>query len=108
MKKLSYAQLRAILALAVTNDLAKGKLSDLLSGGMANISEIDLLSMIAESQVDMEMIRILSGRDPETMDALAGLEYISDFFAYIRANKDKFKGWLGSLGLKAVVPQSTE
>ncbi len=107
MITLTYGQLRSILALAVTNDVAKGKLSDLLSGGLANINEIDLLSMIADSHVDSEIIRILSGRDPETMDALEGLEYISAFFGYMRANKSKFSGWLASFGLKAEAAQST-
>ncbi len=98
--KLSYNQLRQILALAISNDTIKAKLADLLAGKMAEVSELDLLAMISRSEVDKELIAILSGKDPDKMDALEGLEYISAFFAYIASNKEKYASWLASIGLK--------
>lgn len=100
--KLSYDQLRQILAIAISNETIKGKLSDLMSGNMAEVSELDLLDLINKSQADKELIAIISGQDPDEMDAFEGLEYLSAFFGYIRANKEKFSVWLGSLGLTAV------
>ncbi len=60
---------------------------------------MELLELISESEADKELIRIISNQDPEQMDAFEALEYISSFFAYIRANSDRFKAWLGSFGL---------
>lgn len=60
---------------------------------------MELLELISESEADKELIRIISNQDPDTMDALDALEHVSAFFAYIRANSDRFKAWLGSFGL---------
>jgi len=97
--KLSYSQLRQILCLTISNKTLKAKLEDLLSGKVTKVSEVELLELISESEADKELIRIISNQDPDTMDALDALEHISAFFVYTRANKDRFKGWLGSLGL---------
>jgi hypothetical protein len=35
------------------------------------------------------------------MDALDGLEYISAFFAYTRANSARLTSWLANIGLRA-------
>ena len=96
---LTYAKLRAILALAVSNDTLRLKISDLLSGRGTNLTEIELVELIVESEVDKDLIRILSGKDPDAMDALEGLEYISSFFAYMRANSGKLAAWLANTGL---------
>lgn len=100
MKKpiLTYDQLRRILALCIDNGVIKAKLEDLLAGALVNITELELMEILKDSEIDLDMIRILSGKDPEEMDAMEGLEYISDFFAYMRANGAKLAGWLGSIG----------
>ena len=41
------------------------------------------------------------------MHALDALEHISAFFVYIRANKDRFKSWLGSFGLAVTTEANT-
>jgi len=53
-----------------------------------------------DSELEKDIIRILSGQDPDSMDAIDALEYIASFFAYIRANKPRFARWLESIGLK--------
>ena len=97
--KLSYSQLRQILCLTISNQTLKAKLEDFLSGKVAKVSEVELLELISESEADKELIRIISTQDPDNMDAIEALEYISAFFVYIRANSERFKSWLGSFGL---------
>jgi hypothetical protein len=101
--KLTYAQLREILALVVSSEPIRVKLADLLQGRGADISEVEVLDLINRSQVDKDMVRILSGQDPDSLDALDALAYITDFFAYMRTNKQKLNALLASIGLKAAV-----
>jgi len=105
--KLSYSQLRQILSLTISNTTLKAKLEDFLSGKVTKVSEVELLELISQSEVDKELIRIISGREPEAMDAIEALEYISAFFVYIRANSERFKGWLGSFGLAVKASPTT-
>jgi len=105
--KLSYGQLRQIMALTLTNGEIRTRLGDLLNGSTKVISESDLLDLIYQSEVEKDIIRILSGQDPDTLDAIEALEYIASFFAYIRANKPRFAHWLESIGLKAVANAKT-
>lgn len=105
--QLSYSQLRQILCLTISNQTLKLKLEDFLSGKVAKVSEVELLELISASEADKELISILSGRNPDEMDALEALEYISAFFVYIRANKERFGSWLGSFGLAVKAQAST-
>jgi len=94
---LSYSQLRSILALVVTNHGIKLKLDDLLAGRDVSFTEASLLELIIESEIDSDIIRILTGQNPADMDAFAAIEVISDFFAYMKANSKKLSGWLSSI-----------
>ena len=105
--KLSYSQLRQILCLTISNATLKAKLEDFLSGKVAKVSEVELLELISQSEADKELISILSGRNPDEMDALEALEYVSAFFVYIRANKERFSIWLGSFGLAVTASPTT-
>ena len=105
--KLSYSQLRQILCLTISNATLKAKLEDFLSGKVAKVSELELLELISQSEADKELIRIISNQDPDDMDALEALEHISAFFVYIRANKERFAGWLGSFGLAVTASPNT-
>ncbi|MDP2172729.1 MAG: hypothetical protein Q8J62_03055 [Candidatus Cloacimonadaceae bacterium] len=105
--KLSYNQLRQILCLTISNATLKAKVEDFLSGKVTSVSEVEILQLISDSEADKELIRILSNQEPDKMDALEALEYISAFFVYIRANKDRFKGWLGSFGLAVQASPAT-
>lgn len=98
---LPYAKLRKILALAVNNDAIHTSLEALLAGSAVQVSDADLIKLICDSEIDKELIRILADSDPDTMDAIEALEYIADFFAYIRANKVRFSSWLASIGFLA-------
>ena len=105
--KLSYKQLRQILSLTISNQTLKAKLEDFLSGKLTKVSEVELLELISQSEVDKELIRIIAEREPDDMDAIEALEYISAFFDYIRANSERFKGWLGSFGLAVTASPNT-
>ena len=105
--KLSYSQLRQILCLTISNATLKAKFEDFLSGKVAKVSEVELLELISQSEADKELISILSGRNPDEMDALEALEYVSAFFVYIRANKERFASWLGSFGLAVTASPTT-
>ena len=105
--KLSYSQLRQILCLTISNATLKAKLEDFLSGKVAKVSEVELLELISQSEADKELISILSGRNPDEMDALEALEYVSAFFVYIRANKERFSIWLRSFGLAVTASPTT-
>jgi len=105
--KLSYNQLRQILCLSISNKNLKAKLEDFLSGKIAHVKEMEFLELIKESEVDKDLITILSGCNPDEMDAVEALEYISAFFVYIRANKERFASWLGSFGLAVELSPST-
>ena len=104
---LSYNQLRQILCLTISNKTLKAKLEDFLSGKLTKLSEVELLELISDSEADKELIRIISKQDPDTMDALDALEHISAFFVYIRANKERFAGWLGRFGLAVTASPNT-
>lgn len=102
---LTYSKLRQILALSVQNQAIRISLEALLCGDSIQISEADLIKLIADSEIDKDLIRILSDSDPDTMDAIEALEYIAAFFAYIRANKVRFSSWLASIGFPAPAKQ---
>lgn len=98
--QLSYSQLRQILAIAICNEHIRTKLADVLAGKV-EVTELVLIQAIADSGADLELIRIISGQDPETMDAMEATEWILSFFEYIRASLPKLMPWLESMGLKA-------
>lgn len=99
--KLTYGQLRDILGLVLSNETLRVRMDDLLSGKLLKFSELELIDLIRQSEADKDMIRILTGQDPETLDAFEGLEAIAGFFEYMRANAGKLQTWLGAFGLKA-------
>ena len=98
---LSYTQLRAILSLVVKSEPIRVKLDDVLAGRELHLTEGSLLETIIDSEIDQEIIRILTGKDPGELDAFEGIEVISDFFGYMKANSVRLKGWLSNIGSKA-------
>jgi len=94
---LTYSQLRSILSLVITSTPIKLKLDDLLAGRDLSFTESSLLELIFESNIDSDIIRILTNQDPADMDAFQAIEVISDFFAYMKANSKKLSGWLSSI-----------
>lgn len=92
--KLTYTQLREILGILITSDPVRATLGELFSKGKS-ISELEILDLIYQSNIDSQIIAIL-GYDPETIDAIQGMEVILSFFAYIRGNSEKFSGFLSN------------
>lgn len=105
---LSYAQLRAILSLVVKSEPIRVKLDDVLAGKDLHITEGSLLETIIDSEIDQEIIKILTGKEPGELDAFEGIEVISDFFGYMKANSGRLSSWLSSIGSKAAAsPRKT-
>lgn len=92
--KLTYNQLREILGTLITSDTIKATLGELISSGKT-INEMEVLDLIYQSNVDGQILTIL-GHDPDTIDAIQGMEVILSFFAYIRGNSEKFSGFLSN------------
>ncbi len=92
--KLTYNQLREILGTLITSDTIKATLGELISSGKT-INEMEVLDLIYQSNVDGQILTIL-GHDPDTIDAIQGMEVILSFFAYMRTNSAKFSGFLSS------------
>lgn len=105
--KLTYNQLRQILGLVITNGEVRVRIGEIINGTTGIIEESDLLDLIYKSGIEKDVIHILSGKDPDTLDAIEALEYLASFFAYIRVNKPKFASWLESIGLKQVAELKT-
>lgn len=103
---LTYSQLRQILSITLTNEHVRHTLADVFMG-TAELTELSLIETIIDSGADLELIRIISGQDPENMDATEAMGWILAFFEYIRASLPKLKPWLESI--KSVVsPKKTD
>jgi hypothetical protein len=93
---LTYSQLRQILSITLSNQHIRLKLADVFMG-KTELTELALIETIVNSGADLELVRILSGQDPESMDATEAMGWILAFFGYIRASWPKLKPWLGSI-----------
>jgi len=107
VRKVPSGNFDRIRSLTISNQTLKAKLEDFLSGKVTKVSEVEILQLISDSEVDKELIRIISNQDPDNMDAIEALEYIPAFFVYIRANKERFARWLGSFGLAVTASPNT-
>lgn len=96
MIELKYGQLREILALTLATGPVKMKLEELLSGKASSISEGEIIELIFKSEVDKKLIKILTKKAADEMDAAEAIGVITDFFDYMRANLPKFASWLRS------------
>jgi hypothetical protein len=103
---LTYSQLRQILSITLSNQHIRLKLADVFAGD-TELSELGLIETIVESGADLELIRIISGQDPENMDATEAMGWILAFFEYIRASLPKLKPWLESITSR-VKPKKTD
>ncbi|MDD3535163.1 MAG: hypothetical protein PHC50_03340 [Candidatus Cloacimonetes bacterium] len=101
---LPYTKLREILGAIIAAEPIRTSFADLLSGSL-NLTEIQLIDLIYQSQIDARIIEIL-GQDPESIDAIAGLELILSFFAYMKANASKFSDWLSNIASPAAAPKN--
>ncbi len=97
--KLTYRQLRDILALPVISKNFEGKLEDILAGE-ADLTIVGFAKMLAESRLDEEIVQILTGKDISEVDAIQGGEALANFIEFIKKNKDKFSFFVKIFGFK--------
>jgi hypothetical protein len=82
----------------VQNGTIKATLESFLSGTITSFTELSFIELILSSEVDVEIIRILTDQDPNDMDMFAGFQVLADFFGYIASNKLKLSALLASFG----------
>jgi len=100
---LSYAKLRKTLSVILKNKTLRKKLEDLIAGKDQELSEMSFLDALDESNVDGEILEILTGKKTDELDAAQAIGVFCDFFIYIKASWQKLKPLLSSIGLKLEV-----
>ena len=98
---LSYAKLRRVLSVFLSNQILRTELDNMLSG--KEITELSFLDIIFESKADVEILNILTDGNSDDIPADEAIEVFTDFFLTIKASWQKFKNLLSDLGLKAQV-----
>ncbi len=93
---LTYSQLRQVLSITLSNEHIRHTLADVFTG-TTELTELALIETILDSGADLELIRIVSGQNPENMDATEAMGWILAFFEYIRVSLPKLKPWLESI-----------
>jgi hypothetical protein len=84
--KIKYNQLREIISLVFKNSKIKALLNERSVGTLFELDFYDMVAVLAESEVDINILQILTGKNPEELDALEAIEVISDFFTFISEN----------------------
>ena len=95
---LSYAKLRRVLSVFLSNQILRTELDNMLSG--KEITELSFLDIIFESKADVEILNILTDGNSDDIPADEAIEVFTDFFLTIKASWQKLKPLLSSLGLK--------
>lgn len=103
LTNISLNQFRACLKVVIGRDGMS--LGDLLTGKNLTLDLDSFLQQILDKEADKELIKILAPHfDFDADNAFDGLEYIADFFAFIKANWTRVLSWLTALGLAAKIP----
>ena len=101
--KLSYAKLRKCLSVFLKNKVLREKLENLIAGKEQELTEMSFLDALDESNVDGEILVILTGKSTEEVDATEAIGAFCDFFTYIKSSWQRLKPLLLSIGLKLQV-----
>lgn len=101
--KLSYAKLRKCLSVVLKNKVLREKLEGLIAGEEQELTEMSFLDALDESNVDGEILEILTDKKAEEVDAAEAIGVFCDFFTYIKTSWQRLKPMLSSIGLKLQV-----
>ena len=104
---ISYAKLRKVLAVFLRNELLRKGLEDLLSGTEQEITEVGFLDLLEESNADISVLYILTGRDVEEIPAEEAAEAFASFFTAIRASWKRFEPLLLASGFRLEASKAT-
>lgn len=98
---LTYSKLRKVLSLFLKNPILRESIKELIEGKEQELDEIGFLDLLDKSQVDLEILEILTERKASDIPADEAIKVFADFFFSIKASWQKLKPLLSSLGLKA-------
>ncbi len=104
---ISYATFRKVLSTLLRNDQLRDGLTDLLAGNEVELSEVGFLDLLEESHVDIDILRILTGREPEDTSPQQAAEAFTAFFSAVRGSWRAFQPLLAGLGYTAQVEAGT-
>ena len=107
MNTINYGQLRRILALGFECKGVRQPLESFFNGDDVSMDVLALTQLVYESEVDCQMVEILTGKNALEMEAFEALEVIQDFFTYLKANAKKLKAFQKLLGCTGVAATST-
>jgi hypothetical protein len=97
---LTYSKLRKVLSLFLKNPILRDGLQELISGKEQELDELGFLDLLDKSQVDLELLEILTEKKASDILADDAIGVFADFFCSIKASWQKLKPLLSSLGLK--------
>jgi len=96
---LTYAKFRKAIAVLLKNQVLRERLSG-LAGGQVELSEIGILDLLAESEADVELLRVLTDKSPEDVTPEEAAEAFSAFFSAAEGSWARLKPLLDGLGYK--------
>ncbi len=108
MQTLSYDTFRRVVGVFVKNESLKKGIQRL--GGLEdpeNFSITGLVTLVYDSNADVEIIEILTGTPVTELDMVKGFEVLSDFFTSIIDSWQRLKPLLASFGLNLPDTKST-
>lgn len=92
--KLSYIKMRNAIKILTGNETFKAKYAE-HEGEFLSTQFLDAIMM---SGIDLELLKELTGKDPETIETEEAVDVMIDFFTHIVENWKKLSGLLGNLG----------
>ncbi len=104
---ISYATFRKVLSTLLRNENLRDGLTDLLAGNELELSEVSFLDLLEASNVDIDILRILTGREPEDTSPQQAAEVFTAFFSAVRGSWRAFQPLLDALGYTAQVQAGT-
>jgi len=104
---LTYAKLRKVLSLFLKNSVLRDGMKELIEGKEKELDELGFLDLLDKSQVDVELLEILTEQEASDVSAEDAIGVFADFFCSIKASWQKLKPLLSSLGLKVEAELTT-
>lgn len=97
---LSYAKLRRVLSVCLKNQTFRLFIEELINNNASEISELELLDLLDESEADLEVLEILTDKSPETIPPEQAIDTFRNFFCSMKNSWKRLQPLLEDLGLK--------
>lgn len=104
---LSYSKFRKISSLLIKNEVLRDSLQDLLEGKEVGITELGLLDLLEEAELDTQIIEILTDSNTDDISAEEGIKILLDFFLSIKNSFQSLRKLLLSLGFNLQAKTNT-